>query len=82
VNDYKMKTMHMQCTWTEAKLFYDSIKNVEELAQAAQGSAGVTITGGVQEMCRCGTEGCGWDPYCGDGFVVGLDDRNGPFQSE
>ena len=27
--------------------------------QAAQGSDGVTVTGGVQEMWRCGTEGHG-----------------------
>ena len=31
----------------------------EALAQAAQGGAGVTVPGGVQEMWRCGTEGCG-----------------------
>ena len=34
-------------------------KNGEALEQAAQGGSGVTIPGGVQEMCRCGTEGCG-----------------------
>jgi len=28
-------------------------------AQAAQGSGGVTVPGGVQEACRCGTEGHG-----------------------
>jgi len=27
------------------------------LNQAAQGSGGVTISGGVQKMCRCGTSG-------------------------
>jgi len=29
------------------------------LEQTAQGSGGVTIPRGVQEMCRCSTEGCG-----------------------
>jgi len=28
------------------------------LAQAAQGSGGVTVPGGVPEPWRCGTEGC------------------------
>jgi len=34
-------------------------KSGEALAQAAQGGGGVTVPGGVQEMCVCGTEGCG-----------------------
>jgi len=29
------------------------------LEQAAQGSGGVTIPGGVEKMCRCGTSGYG-----------------------
>ena len=29
----------------------------EAVAQAAQGAGGVTIPGGVQETCICGTEG-------------------------
>jgi len=29
------------------------------LEQAAQGSGGVTIPGGVQKKCRCGTMGYG-----------------------
>ena len=29
----------------------------DALAQAAQGGDGVTIPGGVQELCGCGTEG-------------------------
>ena len=29
------------------------------LEQAAQGGGGVSIPGGVQEMCRCDTEGHG-----------------------
>jgi len=31
----------------------------EAVAQAAQGGGGVTVRGGVQEQCRCGTEGHG-----------------------
>jgi len=31
----------------------------EVLEQAAQGGGGVTVPGGVQEMCRHGNEGCG-----------------------
>ena len=36
-----------------------SPKELLLLEQAAQGSGGVTVPGGVQETCRCGTEGCG-----------------------
>ena len=36
-----------------------SQKSGEALAQAAQGGGGVTIPGGVQETCRCGTKGHG-----------------------
>ena len=39
--------------WDQEKLR----KNGEGLAQAAQGG-GITVPGGVQEMWRCGTEGC------------------------
>ena len=35
------------------------IKSGEAVAQAAQGDGGVTVPGGVQELCGCGTEGCG-----------------------
>jgi len=31
----------------------------DALAQATQGGGGITVPGGVQEMWRCGTEGCG-----------------------
>jgi len=31
----------------------------QALEQAAQGSGGVTIPGGVEKMCRCGTSGHG-----------------------
>ena len=34
-------------------------KSGAAVAQAAQGGGGVTVPGGVQEMCVCGTEGCG-----------------------
>ena len=34
-------------------------KSGEATAQAAQVGGGVTVPGGVQETCRCGTEGCG-----------------------
>lgn len=30
-------------------------KSSEAVAQAAYGGGGVTILGGVQDMCRCGT---------------------------
>jgi len=34
-------------------------KSGQALEQAAQGGSGVTIPGGVQKMCRCGTWGYG-----------------------
>ena len=34
-------------------------KSGNALEQASQGGDGVTIPGGVQEMCRCGTKGHG-----------------------
>jgi len=40
------------------------------VAQAAQGGGGVPIPGGVQDTCRCGTEGCG---YWAGGGGLGLD---------
>ena len=42
-------------------------KSSEALAQAAQGGDGVTIPGGVQEPCRCGTEG-----HSGHMLVMGM----------
>jgi len=45
------------------------------LEQDAKGGGGVIIPGGVQEMCRCVTEGHG-----GDELMVGLDDLSGLFQ--
>ena len=48
------------------------------MAQAAQGGGAVTVPGGVQEPCGCGTEGRGqW--VCCDGLVVGLGDLRGLF---
>ena len=41
------------------------------MAQVAQGGGGVTVHGGVQELCGCGTEGRGqW--YGADGVTAGL----------
>ena len=31
----------------------------EAVAQAAQRDVGVIFPGGIQELCGCGTEGCG-----------------------
>ena len=31
----------------------------EALAQAARGGGGVTVPGGVQELWKCSTDGCG-----------------------
>ena len=46
----------------------------------AQGGGGVTISGGVQELWRCGTEGHGqW--YGREELMVGLDDLSGLFQT-
>ena len=44
----------------------------EALAQAAQGSGGVTVPGGVQEVWRCGTEGHGQWAWWGwaEGWTV------------
>ena len=38
--------------------------------QAAQGGGGVTILGGVEELCGCGTEGLGqWAVLVVDGWT-------------
>jgi len=39
--------------------FYNAAQIGQALEQAAQGSGGVTIPGGVQKTCRCGTSGHG-----------------------
>ena len=49
--------------------------NSEAVAQAAQGGGGVTIPGGVQELCRCGTEG--HSGHGEDGLMAGLGDLKG-----
>ena len=45
------------------------------LAQGAQGGGGVTIPGGVPELCGCGTEDV-VSGHGGDGLAVGLGDHN------
>ena len=49
-------------------------KSSAAVAQAAQGGGGVTIPGGVPELCGCGTEECGYG-HGGDGLRLGLDDH-------
>ena len=48
------------------------------MAQAAHICGGVTIPGGVPELCGCGTEGHGQWARC-DGLQVGLGDLRGLF---
>lgn len=48
----------------------------EAVAQAAEGAGGLTVHGGDQELCGCGTEGHGQWAWC-DGLVVGLSDLRG-----
>jgi len=50
------------------------------LEQTAQGGSGVTASGGVQEMHRCGTWGRGLVGNIGDRWMVGLDDLGGLFE--
>jgi len=49
------------------------------LEQAAQRGGGVTIHGGVPELCGCGTEGRGQLAWWGSAVMVGLD-LSGLFQ--
>jgi len=50
-----------------------SQKSDDALAKAAQGGGGVTVPGGVQEMCRCGTEGHGlWAWWCWGGLDLAI----------
>ena len=44
------------------------------LARDARGGGRVIIPGGVQELCRCGTEGCGLVSNIGGRWMVGPDD--------
>ena len=46
------------------------------LEQAAQGDGGITIPGGVPELCGCGTEDV-VSGHGGDGLVDGLEDLSG-----
>ena len=52
----------------------------ETLAQATWGCGGVTIPGGVQEMCRYGTEGCRLVGMMGMGWQLDFMIFNGLFQ--
>ena len=49
------------------------------MGQATQGGGGVTIPGGVQEPCGCGTEDV-VSEHGGDGLTVGPGDLRGLFQ--
>ena len=49
------------------------------MAQAAQGGGGVTVPGGVPELCGYGNEGHGQWARC-DGLLVGLGGLIGLFQ--
>jgi len=51
-----------------------SSQSSEVLTQAAQIGGGVTVSGDVQEIWRCGTEGCGLVGNIGGGWTVGLDE--------
>lgn len=47
---------------------------------AAQGSGGVIVNGGVQEMCRWGAKKYGLVANIGDRWMVGLDNPRSLFQ--
>ena len=51
----------------------------QALERAAQGGGEVTVPGGVQETCRCCTEGCGLVGTIGDRWTVALDDLFQPW---
>ena len=54
------EVMALNCTRGGSSLILEKISSQkEEMAQAAQDGGGVSISGGVQETCRCGTEGHG-----------------------
>lgn len=55
-------------------------KSGEGLEQAALGSGGVTIPGGSQEMCKCGTKEQGLVGSVGGRWMFGLGDLRGLFQ--
>ena len=43
-----------------------SLTSCQTLERDAQGGGGVTVTGGIQEMFRCSSEGCGLVGNTGD----------------
>ena len=48
-------------------------KSSDVVAEAALVGGGVTVPGGVQELWRCGTEGCGqWAQWGGLGLNLGI----------
>ena len=55
-------------------------KSGQALEQAAHRGGGITLPGGVQETCRCCTEGRGLVGTIGDRWTVGLDDLGDLFQ--
>lgn len=57
-----------------------SSESGEGLEQAAQGSGRVTIPGGIQEMCRCGTKEHGLVGSVGGRWMFGLDDLTDLFE--
>jgi len=57
-------------------------KSSETLKQTTQRGGGVTVPGGLQEVCGCGTEGHVVTGRSGDKLMVGLGDLRGLFQPE
>jgi len=54
-NKTECLVLHLDSSWILGKI---SLESGEAVAQAAQG-AGCHIPVGVQELCGCGSEGCG-----------------------
>ena len=52
----------------------------DALGQAAQGGGGVTVPGGVQETCWCGTKERGLVGNMGHRWTAGLDNPRDLFQ--
>ena len=52
----------------------------DALEQAVQGGGWVTIPGGVQKLCRCGSKEQGLVGNIGGGWMIGLHDLRGLFQ--
>ena len=77
------------CTWCkiglkiEILVFHWLLKIIVQKSGwtlVAQGGGGVTVSGGVQEMWRCGTWRRGLVGNIGGRWMVGLDDLGGLFQ--